>query len=106
VARWEGPTVSYGFGPRPNLGRLSGSLEVVTIGMTQGYLRRNGVPYSGDTVLTEHLTRIDEPNGDTFLIVQAIVVDPVYLNQPFIRSTPFRKETDVSEWDPTPCAAL
>jgi hypothetical protein len=105
VARWEAPTVSIGIGPRPNLRRLSGSLEVNTTNMRGGYLRKNGVPYSQDARMTEYFTRLEEPNGDIWLIVQTIVEDPLYLDHPYITSTPFKKEADGSGWNPTPCAA-
>jgi hypothetical protein len=105
VARWEAPTVSIGIGPRPNLRRLSGSLEVNTTNMRGGYLRKNGVPYSQDARMTEYFTRLEEPNGDVWLIVQTVVEDPLYLDHPYITSTPFKKEGDASGWNPTPCTA-
>ena len=82
-----------------------GSLKVVTTKMKAGYLRKNGVPYSDKTVLTEFYDRTNEPNGDSWLVVTTIVDDPMYLNQPFITSTHFKKQTDNSGWNPTACAA-
>jgi hypothetical protein len=90
-----------GFG-RPVSG---GSLKVVTTGMREGYLRRNGVPYSASTVLTEYLDVLNEPDGSQWLIVKSIVEDPLYHTSPPITSTSFRKQTDRSGWDPTPCSA-
>ena len=37
--------------------------------MLPGYVRRNGVPYSGDAVLTEWYDRIKAANGDDWLVV-------------------------------------
>ena len=37
--------------------------------MKPGYLRRNGVPYSANTVMTEYFDRFDVPGGDTLLVV-------------------------------------
>jgi hypothetical protein len=82
---------------------LSGGLKVVTTDMRPGYLRRNGVPYSAQTVMTEYFDTFREPNGDTYLIVSTTVVDPVYLAQPFVTSTHFLKEPDGSKWSPRPC---
>jgi hypothetical protein len=82
-----------------------GSLKVVTTKLKAGYLRKNGVPYSANTVLTEYYDRTNEPNGDSWLIVTTIVDDAMYLNQPFITSTHFKKQADASGWNPTPCAA-
>jgi hypothetical protein len=82
-----------------------GSMKVVTTKLKAGYLRKNGVPYSANTVLTEYYDRTNEPNGDTWLVVTTIVDDPMYLNQPFITSTHFKKQADASGWNPTPCTA-
>jgi hypothetical protein len=82
-----------------------GSLKVVTTQMKPGYLRRNGVPYSANAVLTEYFDRHSEPNGDQWFIVTTIVEDPTYLVQPFVTSTHFKKEADASKWHPTPCGA-
>jgi len=82
-----------------------GSLKVVTTKMKAGYLRKNGVPYSDKAVLTEYYDRTNEPNGDSWLVVTTIVDDPMYLNQPFITSTHFKKQADQSGWNPTPCSA-
>lgn len=82
-----------------------GSLKVVTTKLKAGYLRKNGVPYSDKAVLTEYYDRTNEPNGDSWLIVTTIVDDPMYLNQPFITSTHFKKQNDQSGWNPTPCTA-
>ena len=85
--------------------RAVGTLKVVTTKMKAGYLRKNGVPYSDKAVVTEYYDRTDEPNGDIYLVVTTVVDDPTYLNQPFITSSHFRKETDSSKWSPAPCTA-
>ena len=92
--------------PQPPAGPpQSGSLKVTTTHMRAGYLRKNGVPYSENAVLTEYYDVIREPDGNLWLILTSVVRDPMYLQQPFIISTHFRKEPDGSEWDPTPCSA-
>jgi hypothetical protein len=98
AASWE--AVGAGRG-----GARGGSLKVVTAKMKAGYLRKNGVPYSANTVVTEYYDRTNEPNGDSWLIVQTIVEDPANLNQPFITSTHFKKQADGSGWAPSPCSA-
>ena len=82
-----------------------GSLKVVTTRLKAGYLRKNGVPYSEGTTLTEYFDRHTEPNGDQWFTVTTIVDDPKYLQQPFITSTHFKKEPDGAKWRPTPCSA-
>jgi hypothetical protein len=109
VARWE--TVPEGQGLAPAAGgqnaqrgpALSGSLHVSTTRMRPGYLRRNGVPYSGNATLTEFLDRTNEPNGDSWLIVTSIVDDPQYLTMPFMVTTHFKREPDGTKFQPRPC---
>jgi len=81
------------------------SLKVVTTNMRAGYLRKNGVPFSDKAVLEEYFDRTIEANGDSWLVVTSILDDPVYLNQPFVLTTQFKKEADESGWNPTPCSA-
>jgi hypothetical protein len=83
----------------------AGSLKVVTKGMKPGYLRKNGVPYSVDAVITEYFDRFDLPGGDALMVVSTEVVDPAYLAQPFWTSTHFKKQRDATGWKPTPCLA-
>jgi hypothetical protein len=83
--------------------QLSGSMKVVTTRMRPGYLRRNGIPYSGQAVLTEYFDRTNESNGDSWLIVTSTVDDPANLAQPFMTSTHFKREPDGSKWAPRPC---
>ena len=80
-------------------------MKAETTRMRPGYLRKNGVPYSGDGILTEYFTRVSEPNADSYLIVTSVVNDPKYLIAPFTTSTHFKKIPDASGWRPTPCKA-
>ena len=81
------------------------TLEVVTTNMRPGYIRKNGLPFSDKAVLTEYFDRTIESNGDSWLVVTSVLEDPVYLNQPFVITTQFKKEADESGWNPTPCSA-
>jgi hypothetical protein len=80
-----------------------GSLKVVTTQLSGGWLRRNGVPYSEGTTLTEYYDRFPGPTGETWLVVTTVVADPKYLTQDFVTSSHFRLEPDAKKWDPTPC---
>src|SRR5689334_16392738 len=40
-----------------------GTLKVVTTALKPGYLRKNGVPYSASTTLTEYFGRVSDPDG-------------------------------------------
>jgi hypothetical protein len=82
---------------------LSGSLKVVTTNLRPGYMRRNGVPYTANAVLTEFFDRTEEPNGDSWLIVTSSLDDPRYLNMPFMTSTHFKRDPDASKFAPRPC---
>jgi hypothetical protein len=110
AASWQGfSDASWdGLRPAPRGGGSAprgGSLKVVTTDLKEGYLRKNGVPYSANTVLTEYYDRTNEPNGDSWLIITTIVHDPANLYQDFVTSTHFKMEKDGSKWDPTPCEA-
>jgi glyoxylase-like metal-dependent hydrolase (beta-lactamase superfamily II) len=75
-------------------------LTVTVTHLKEGYLRRNGLPRSDKATLTEHWIR----NGD-FLTVVSIVNDPVYLTEPFIRTTDY--ELDVRQQvPPYPCGVV
>src|SRR5579863_1991310 len=101
VASWDGPPPGRGArGPM-----RAGSLKVVTTHLKPGYLRKNGVPYSENAVVTEYYSRTNETNGDSWLIVTTIVDDPMYLAQPFITSTHFKMEPTGSKWMPSACEA-
>jgi hypothetical protein len=82
-----------------------GSLRVVTTKMRPGYLRKNGVPYGADAVMTEYFDRFDVPGGESLLVVSTEFVDPEYLATPFWTSTHFKKQSDASGWNPQPCAS-
>jgi hypothetical protein len=80
-----------------------GSLKVVTTNLAPGYLRKNGVPYSDQTTVTEYYDIVNEPDGEQWMIVKTTVEDPRYLAQPFVTSTNLKKQGDASGWNPTPC---
>lgn len=62
-------------------------LVVTTTHLKESYLRSNGVMFSDKARVTEYLT-ID---GD-LLTVTAVLEDPVYLDEPYIRSISYRRE--------------
>lgn len=105
VAEWERTVI-----PATGLNILtqpppppSRALKVTTTQLRAGYLRRNGVPYSESTVLTEYFDLIRQPNGVEWLVITSIVDDPRYLIQPFVTTSHFKREPDGSKWSPTPC---
>jgi len=103
IASWDYPRAAFagrGGGSAPG-----GSLKVITTRMKPGYLRKNGVPYSADTVLTEYFDRFDVPGGDSLIVITSEVIDGEYLATPYWTSQQFKRESDTSRWNPTPCAA-
>ena len=81
-----------------------GDLRIVTTNFREGYLRKNGVPYSEQASITEYVHLLPtHPNGDNWLHVVTIVEDPRYLTQPFYTSTSFRLEPTDANFKPTPC---
>lgn len=108
VANWEAP--AGGLMPVRGLGvfsrRIGGdprSLEVTTTNLLPGYLRKNGPPYSGETILQEYFDYHAQPNGDEWFTVTTVVRDPVYLATPYITSTDFKKEPGDGAFNPVPC---
>ncbi|MGE0594363.1 MAG: hypothetical protein AB7G23_16665 [Vicinamibacterales bacterium] len=101
VAMWEQPA-RQGRGANATQ-PPGGTLKVETTNVAAGWLRRNGVPYSENAKITEYFDRFPSPNGDEWLVVTTIVDDPMYLNQPFITSSHFKREPDGSKWSPAAC---
>jgi hypothetical protein len=104
---WQGHSVAewqYAGGGRGGPGS-PGNLKVTTRGLRPGYVRKNGVPYSADAVLTEYYDLHAAPNLDQWLVVTTLVEDPMYFNGPFVTSTNFKKLADDSGWNATPCSA-
>lgn len=82
-----------------------GDIKVVTTNFREGYLRKNGVPYSEQASITEYFHRLPtHPNGDSWLHVITIVEDPRYLTQPFYTSTSFRLEPNDSKFKASGCS--
>ena len=104
VARWELE------GPRPQRGQpqgapRAGQLRVVTTQLRPGYFYKHGVPYSGRAVLTEYFQVVPGLQDEQYLNATAMVDDPQYWAQPFVRTVHFRREPDGSKWSPTPCSS-
>ena len=106
-ATWQGDSVAQWERPRAARGVASkgGSLKVVTSHLRPGYLRKNGVPYSADAVLTEYWDVSADPNGDQWITLTSTVQDDKYLREPWVTALNFKKERDGAKWDPTPCSA-
>ena len=76
--------------------------DMLTISVThlkENYVRRNGLPLSDQAKVTEHWIR----HGN-WLTVMTIAED-VYLTEPFVTSTNFKKQADAAGFNPTPCSA-
>jgi hypothetical protein len=101
VAEWEFQGGRGGRGGAQGVG----SLKVTTTHLKAGFLRKNGVPYSDNASLTEYYDQVKERNGDTLLVVTSVVTDPMYLREPFIISTHFKKQNSEAGWKPTACSA-
>jgi hypothetical protein len=101
-ARWFRQPQNRGIFGRGGTAR-GGSLEAVTTNLTAGYLRPNGVPYSERAVVKEFFDSFTLPEDGTWLIVTTAVQDPEYLTQEFVISSQFKKETELSKWNPRPC---
>jgi hypothetical protein len=89
----------------PPIRPTGGSLEVVTTNLRAGYLRKNGVPYSENAVLTEHWDLYIRPNGEQWLTITTQIEDSRYLSNVRLVAPVFKKEPNGSKWDPTPCSS-
>ena len=105
IADWQLTRPTTGAGP-PSAFPKSSSLKAVTSHLRPGYIRRNGVPYSENAVLTEYFDVVPGTRGEQWLIVTTLLDDPQNLSQPLLRSVQFRKQTDGAGWDPMPCTAV
>jgi len=66
-------------------GKMEGNmLTITTTHLKNGWIRRNGIPRSEKATVVEHMIR----NGN-YLTWMVIVNDPVYLTEPFVRTTDF-----------------
>jgi hypothetical protein len=83
------------------------SLKVVTTNLMGGFLRKNGVPYSDKTTLTEYYDLMREPTGDPMFVVTISTTDPMYLSRAFVISSQFKKEPGDTnaKWKPSECSA-
>jgi hypothetical protein len=86
----------------------AGDLKVVTRNLTGGYLRKNGVPYSANAVVTEWfdvVTAAPPNNNTTYMVIDTEVSDPLYLTQTFVTSTHFKKLPANATFTPEACTA-
>jgi hypothetical protein len=65
------------------------TLTTFTTHMKAGMMRRNGAPLSDRATITMHFTR----HGD-LLTVRALLEDPVYLSEPYVRSRVWQLDAD------------
>jgi hypothetical protein len=109
LAKWVTPARQAGgpglVGSVNRAGGAGGYLDVRTTQLSGGWLRRNGVPYSEDAVMTEYFTTFKAPDDSEWLMVTTIVEDPRYLTQRYIVSNHFRREPEGGRWNPQACRA-
>lgn len=109
-AEWTGPTpgafdlkaLVSGRPQEERSGPPMGSIKAVTTNLRAGYLRKNGLPYSEHTRLTEYFSRVSAFGRD-YLTVLSIVHDPTNLSSDFVTSSQFEREPDGARWNPSPC---
>ena len=75
-------------------------LTVTTTHLKIGWIRRNGIPRSDKATLVEHWIR-----HDNYLTLVSVITDPVYLTEPFIRTTNWTMDPD-QRIDPYPCESV
>ena len=75
----------------------NGGLKVTTTHIKYSFVHRNGIPLSPYAVMTEYYWR----RGD-LLILAIIVEDPVYLTEPLVRTSTFKRDPTLTIPAPTP----
>ena len=75
-------------------------LTVTTTHLKNGWIRRNGIPRSDKATVTEHIMR----HGN-YLTVAVVINDPLYLTEPFVRTTDWEFDAR-QEIAPYPCEAV
>jgi hypothetical protein len=108
---WEAPERTIWMDGRPHppeyaahtwqgfsTGKWEGNmLTIYTTHLKIGWIRRNGIPRSDKATVVEHWIR-----HDNYLTWVVIITDPVYLTEPFIRTTDFVSAPD-QQIAPYPC---
>jgi hypothetical protein len=103
---WQGYSIAiWNIVPGGGLVERGGSLKVVTTRLRPGYYWKNGMPYTGNAVLTEYFRLMTLPDKSQWIRMTQIVEDPEYLTQPWVVNYAFKKLPDGSRWNPTPCSA-
>jgi len=108
---WEAPERTIWMDGRPHppawaphtwqgfsTGKWEGNmLTITTTHLKIGWIRRNGIPRSDRATVVEHWIR-----HENYLTWVVIITDPVYLTEPFIRTTDFKADPD-QQIAPYPC---
>ena len=66
---------------------------MTTTNLLEGYLRRNGPPYSADATLQEFYDYHVQPNGDEWFTVTTVVTDPTVSQWPIHHELGFQETT-------------
>jgi len=101
VADWQIPGGGRG-APQP---ARFGQLKIVTNHLRPGYLRKNGLPYGAGAVLTEYVQHLKDDDGLEYIAITSMLDDAQYLQQPWVRTSQYRKQPDAKGWNPSPCTA-
>lgn len=70
---------------------VGGGLRVTTTHIKYSFVHRNGIPLSPYAVMTEYYWR----RGD-FMTLAIIVEDPIYLTEPLVRTSTFRRDPNLT----------
>lgn len=75
----------------------NGMLHVTTTHFKPMFIQRNGVPVSPFAVMHEYFIR----HGDRMMLITQIL-DPIYLEEPFVRTSTFQRNSNTRENQPNP----
>ena len=80
-------------------------MKVITTHMLPGYLRKNGIPYSANVLVTEYWDWVKDPSGVGRIMITQQIDDPEYLYRSWVATYNFKQEADAAKWSPTPCSS-
>jgi len=101
VARFDGEAKALAALNHPNIATIHGlerSNAVTALVME---------PVEGPTLadrIAQGRLPVDEALGIASQIAEALE-DPQYMNGPYVRTVQFKKQSDATGWNPTPCSA-
>jgi hypothetical protein len=86
----------------PGSAQRYGTLVVSSEHLLPGLLRKNGIPYGTQTRVSEYW-KLHTLRANRWLLISTKIIDPEYLEAPYVDDSIFQQEPDGSRWAPSRC---